>query len=208
MKLPIPKKYLILGGIGIGLYIAWDSNLLGIRSLIENMGAQAQDFLVPDEPYTGGTYPQTVHKGNYPFPYPYPPTSYPMTAAPTTQAAAHYKIAGTPNLGVRGAGLMPNPSLWMNQGGISNPRMAIPGARIDYGPFQFDAPIFSNQRYSIQGTNISLPFLIGPVGPSPCPVGEYRASDGRCYRMNAPPPEPCPNPNYYRASDGRCYPFR
>jgi hypothetical protein len=197
------RDLLLVAGIGAGFYFAWESNFLGIRDFIDTIGQKAQDIFVPKEPYTGGSSPQAVHSGQYSFRYPYPPTQYPMTAAPTTQAAGHYRIAGTPNIMVQGAGILPNPTLWHHQGGISNPRIAMPTS-INYGPYRFESPIFSAQRYGVTGTNIDYPFIIGPVGPSPCPVGTYRASDGRCYNFQSPPPEPCAS-GYYRAADGRCY---
>ena len=46
----------------------------------------------------------------------------------------------------------------------------------------------------------------GGYAPTPCPQGEYRASDGRCYTLPTPPPEQCPT-SAYRASDGKCYPL-
>lgn len=223
------NSILIAGAAGLGLVAAWELNFLGIRDLFENIAGEAEDIVNPEQPtripsladfnyYKDNpvSYPQQAHRGQYPFPYPYPPTGYPQTAAPLTLPAGHYQIAGTPNIRqIPGThtimspptAYMPNPTLWWDKGGIVTPgtRIALP-SEINYGPYQFDSPIFSSSRYPIYGTNIDYPFIIGPVGPSPCPYGEYRAGDGRCYRLGAPPPEECPI-GQYRASDGRCYPI-
>ncbi len=171
---------LLVGGVGLGFFLAWETNFLGFRNLFQQAAEKIQDVVTPNNtpPYTGGSMPQAVHKQQYPFPYPYPPTKYPMTVAPTTQGAAHYRIAGTPNLGVMGAGLMANPMLWVDKGGIVSPgsRAALPSA-INYGPYKFEAPIFSNARYPILGTNIDYPFIVPPF----CPPDQFQGQDGRCY---------------------------
>lgn len=228
------KDLLIIGGIGVGLYVAWEFNIGGIQDLVYGAAEETEETFNPSDssptyasnewtyPYnyypiqSAGSHPQTTHTGEYPFPYPYPPTSYQQTAAPTTLPAAHYQLAGTPNIRQYPGtttimsppnAYMPNPTLWWDKGGLSTNRSVINRGLIDYGPYRFEAPIFQSTRYGIQGTNIDYPFIAGPIGPSPCPIGEYRASDGRCYRLQAPPPESC-NPGWYRASDGRCYPMR
>lgn len=229
------QNLLIAGGLGVAVYLAWESNILGIRDIFEDtISGPIQDtFNLPSatnevdfmKPYPWDYYtskiggePQETHRYNEQFPYPYPPVGYPKTVAPTTLPAAHYRIAGTPNImQIPGTttimsppnAYMPNPNLWIDKGGIVTPgtRIAMP-SEINFGPYHFESPIFSRSRYPVYGTNIDYPFLVGPVGPSPCPLGQYRASDGRCYAFSSPPPEPCSNPNYYRAADGRCYPFR
>lgn len=196
------QKDLLLAIGGLGAFLAaYHFNILGIRNFIENLGyrpvvQQQQDGL--------------------PYPYPYPPTTSPQYTGARTLAAAHYKMAGAPPelpwhearqpfLRYPYAAEMANPTLWWDKGGIVTPgsRIALP-SEINYGPYQFQSPIFSSNRYTIQGTNIDYPFIVGPVGPSPCPLGEYRATDGKCYRMSAPPPEPCAA-GYFRAADGKCY---
>ena len=227
MKLNI-NSLIIAGAAGLGLVAAWEFNFLGIRDLFDSVAEEADELVSPQKQQQprsladfnyykdGGSHPQQVHDKRYPFPYPYPPTGYPQTAAPLTLPGAHYQMAGTPNIRqIPGTttimapptALMPNPTVWWDKGGIVTPgsRIAMPTG-IDYGPYKFDAPIFSSNRYPIYGTNIDYPFIVGPVGPSPCPYGEYRAGDGRCYRLGSPPPEQCPI-GQYRASDGRCYPL-
>lgn len=227
-------QLLIVGGIGVGLYLAWDNNFLGFRDLIDDLAYGAEETISstpsssPSRPLTnpleelnyykgGGSLPQQTHTGYPPnLNYPYPPVGYPQTAAPLTLPAAHYRIAGTPNIRqIPGTttilapptAYMPNPTLWWEKGGIVTPntRITLP-SEINYGPYRFESPIFSRSRYPVYGTNIDYPFLVGPIGPAPCPIGEYRASDGRCYRLPSRPPEPCSR-GFYRASDGRCYRF-
>ena len=231
------KEWLLIAGAGVAFYLAWENNILGIRDLIDGVGfeldsatansgpqqqqqEQPSDWSYPYNYYTSkeGSQPQQTHYNWDPnLNYPYPPTTYPKTVAPTTLPAAFYKMAGTPNImQIPGTttimsppnALMPNPQLWVDKGGIVTPgtRIALP-SEINYGPYQFKSPIFSNSRYPIIGTNIDYPFLVGPVGPAPCPIGQYRAGDGRCYPLPSMPPEPC-GTGYFRASDGRCYPLR
>lgn len=202
---------LILGGIGAGLYLVWTNNIFGIQDFINDLSSGLVPIESEEEQLiTMGIAPQQTHRQQYPMVYPYPPTSYPQTAAATTLPAAHYQIAGTPNLMIPSAGGMPNPYLWTNKGGIMNPTnspFSQPYYEYRYGPYLLTSPQFTTDRgYYIQGTNIDYPFLIGPTAPSPCPIGQYRAGDGRCYPLTTPPPEMCMS-GYYRASDGKCYPL-
>ena len=158
----------LVGGIAIAGFFAYESNFLGIRDMIDYVSFENQGVI--------GDISQKAYSP-YPFQYPYPPTQTPQYAGPTTQSAAHYKMAGTPNIRIQGAGLLPNPNLWVDKGGImSSGKMALPSA-INYGPWKFEAPIFSKQRYHIQGTNISLPFMRQPF----CPPDQFAGQDGRCY---------------------------
>lgn len=199
-----PSNLLLFGGIGLGIVAAWELNFLGIRDLFAQVTEDAEELVSPQEqpatvggvpagsyPYNyytgGGSIPQQAHTGQYPFPYPYPPTSFPMTAAPQTLPGAHYQIAGTPNIRqIPGTttimnipnAYMPNPTLWWEKGGIVTPgtRGALPSA-INYGPYKFEAPIFSQRRYPIYGTNIDYPFIVPPF----CPPDQFAGQDGRCY---------------------------
>lgn len=224
------NSLILAGAAGLGLVVAWETNFLGIRDLFDSFAEGADGLVYPEQ--QGGppqypslaelnyykdnpsSYPQQTHTQQYPFPYPYPPTGYPQTVAPLTLPGAHYQLAGTPNIRqIPGTttimspptASMPNPTLWWDKGGIVTPgtRIALP-SEINYGPYQFQSPIFSSNRYPVYGSNIDYPFIVGPIAPSPCPYGEYRAGDGRCYRLGSPPPESCPI-GQYRASDGRCY---
>lgn len=199
-------QLLIAGGIGVGFYLAWESNFLGIRDFIDDLSfdvVESTSTTPPAEtklmatntwsypynyyPQTGGQ-PQQEHGYNESFPYPYPPTMQnPMTVAPQTLGGAHYRIAGTPNIRqIPGTttimnipnAMMPNPTLWVDKGGIVTPgtRIALPTA-INYGPYKFEAPIFSKNRYPIYGTNIDYPFIIPPF----CPPNQFHGQDGRCY---------------------------
>lgn len=205
---------LVLGGIGVGLYLAWTNNFLGIQDLVNSVSSGIQEIATPleseeEQLIKMGISPQQTHKTQYPMTYPYPPAGYPQTAAATTLPAAHYQIAGTPNLMIPSAGGMPNPYLWTTKGGIMNPTFPFnqPYYEYRYGPYWLQSPQFSREMsYYVPGTNIDYPFLIGPTAPSPCPIGQYRAGDGRCYPYPTPPPEICLT-GYYRASDGRCYPL-
>src|SRR5215207_2360612 len=106
-----PSNLLLYGGIGLGIVVAWEMNFLGIRDLFAQVTEGADDLVSPQQPSRppnpleelnyykgGGSIPQQAHTQQYPFPYPYPPTSFPMTAAPQTLPGAHYQIAGTPNI--------------------------------------------------------------------------------------------------------------
>lgn len=199
---------------------------MGIQDIVGDLAGGAQETMeditstaLPYEPTSSydfgqdvyrGTEPQETHsEGRYPFTYPYPPFGYQQTAGPTTLPAAHYQIAGTPNLMIPSAAAMPNPSYWSDRGGIMNPRTPWQNApyEFQFGTYYYYQPSYQQRGYQVQGTNISYPFINAPYGPAPCPYGEYRAGDGRCYPLQAPPPEQCQT-GYYRASDGRCYPVR
>ena len=163
----------LVGGIAVAGFFAYETNFLGIQDMINNTSFDAQGVIgeIAAATNTGKRY------SPYPFPYPYPPTQTPQYAGPTTQSAAHYKMAGTPNLGIQGAGLLPNPNLWVDKGGImTSGKRALPSA-INYGSWKFEAPIFQSQRYPIQGTNISYPFIRAPF----CPPDQFQGQDGRCY---------------------------
>jgi hypothetical protein len=164
------NNLLMVGGLVIGGYFAYQTNILGIRDMIDNLSFDMDDTL--------GSISNAIKPtgSKYPFPYPYPPTTGPLTQPPTTLPAAHYQMAGAPNLGVMGAGLMPNPTLWWDKGAMTPNRVALPSA-INYGPYKFEAPIFSSQHYPIQGTNISYPFIKPPF----CPPDQFSGQDGRCY---------------------------
>lgn len=204
---------LLVGVGGVAAYLAWSNNFLGIQDIISGFTPVPQPTYEETQimgDVAQGINPQQIHRGEYPFPYPYY-TNYPATAAPTTLAAAHYRIAGTPNLAIPSAAEMPNPSLWFSKGGIMNPSRPwhnYPYYKLAMGRYYAETPMFQQTGYQVQGTNISYPYLSQIAGyPSPCPIGEYRATDGRCYRLQAPPPEACQT-GYYRASDGRCYPLK
>ena len=118
----------LVGGIAVAGYFAYESNFLGLRDMVDNISADAGDVISDiSRPVSNNKY------SPYPFQYPYPPTQTPQYAGPTTQSAAHYKMAGPPNIRIQGAGLLPNPNLWVPQGGLTSNRTAIPGAGIDYG---------------------------------------------------------------------------
>ena len=158
----------LVGGIAVVGFFAYENNFLGIKDMIDNTSFETQNVIndIAKKEY-----------GPYPFRYAYPPTQYPQYAGPTTQSAAHYKMAGPPNIRIQGAGLLPNPNLWVDKGGImSSGKAALPSA-INYGPYKFEAPIFSKQRYAIQGTNLSYPFIVPPF----CPPDQFQGQDGRCY---------------------------
>lgn len=158
----------LVGGIAIVGFFAYENNFLGIKDMINNTSFETQNVIndIAKKEYSP-----------YPFRYPYPPTITPQYAGPTTQSAAHYKMAGTPNIRIQGAGLLPNPNLWVDKGGImSSGKAALPSA-INYGPYKFEAPIFQSARYPIQGTNLSYPFMRAPF----CPPDQFQGQDGRCY---------------------------
>ena len=195
----------LAGGLGVAGFFAYQTNIGGFKDTISKTLTQLQQTLSTVFPGSLLIKSQTSSsQQQYPFNYPYPPTQQPQYAGPTTQSAAHYEMAGTPNIGIQGAGLLPNPNLWVPQGGITSNRVADPYAAINYGPYSATPTQFANQYYNIQGTNLQQPYIQGPIAPSPCPAGEYRAGDGRCYPLPSPPPEACPD-GAYRASDGKCY---
>ena len=194
----------LAGGLSVAGFFAYQMNLGGFKDTISKTFTQLQQTLSTVFPGSLLIKSQTSTQQQYPFNYPYPPTQQPQYAGPTTQSAAHYQMGGTPNIGIQGAGLLPNPNLWVPQGGITSNRIADPYAAINYGPYSATPTQFANQYYNIQGTNLQQPFIQGPIAPTPCPAGEYRAGDGRCYPLPSPPPEACPDGSY-RASDGKCY---
>lgn len=174
MKKQNKDLLLAIGGLGAFL-AAYHFNILGVRNFIENLGYRP----VVQQPQQDGL----------PYPYPYPPTTSPQYTGARTLAAAHYKMAGAPPelpwhearqpyLRYPYAAEMANPTLWWDKGGIVTPnsRAALPSA-INYGPWKFEAPIFSRNRYPIYGTNIDYPFIIPPF----CPPNEFQGQDGRCY---------------------------
>lgn len=165
----------LVGGLAVAGYLAYETNLLGLKDMIDNVSLDfdAQDIVGEIASIgTGGK-----RYSPYPFNYPYPPTQTPQYAGPTTQSAAHYKMAGPPNIRIQGAGLLPNPNLWVDKGGImTSGKRALPSA-INYGPYKFEAPIFQSQRYPIPGTNLSYPFMRAPF----CPPDQFSGQDGRCY---------------------------
>lgn len=207
------NSLIIAGAAGLGLVAAWEFNFLGIRDLFDDFTADLDDLTTPPAPQQQSqqprypslaelnyykdnpvSYPQQAHTQKYPFPYPYYPTGYQQTAAPLTLPGAHYQIAGTPNIRqIPGTTTimapptanMPNPTLWWDKGGIVTPgsRPALPSA-INYGPYKFEAPIFSQNRYPIYGTNIDYPFIIPPF----CPPDQFQGQDGRCYPTPLYPP--------------------
>ena len=119
----------LVGGIAVAGFFAYESNFLGIRDMVDNVTDEAQGVISDiSQPVSNNKY------SPYPFQYPYPPTTQtPQYAGPTTQSAAHYKMAGPPNIRIQGAGLLPNPNIWVDKGGIMAPgKMALPSA-INYG---------------------------------------------------------------------------
>jgi hypothetical protein len=174
MKLKLSPNMLLYGGIGLGIVAAWELNFLGIRDLFDRITSKADDM---------------VSRQKYPFPYPYPPTQTQQTMGPRTLPGAHYQMAAgppelpwsearQPYLRFPYAAELPNPQLWIDKGGIVSPgsRAALPSA-INYGPYKFEAPIFSSRRYPIYGTNLDYPFIVPPF----CPPDQFQGQDGRCY---------------------------
>ena len=87
----------LVGGIAVAGYLAYESNFLGIQDMINNASYDAQGVIGEIANATNKRY------SPYPFNYPYPPTQTPQYAGPTTQIAAHYKMAGPPNIRIPGS---------------------------------------------------------------------------------------------------------